>query len=577
MHHSKKILSAVLAASLCLSATFTNISTISQKASAATSAGTSTTLSIPDANIKISTKRFSNGSGVSIPLTASCCTTSGDFYICNNTGSPSISTDWVANQDMLRKRNVTFSVEISNTLISKLGATNNPDMIKKLFNIKYTARSKNASGSYRKTGSPRTVEKYTVTKMHESYQTHSGYTRYNIVANVVPFGTELKADLVVNRSYLSANAIKVNKSGAISTGDFDHAKSTVTCSNGQNIVVEFPYKKASIKVDLYENWLRTVARLASSVSDITGIKYDNVYIVIDDEQTSCPQCDHFAISDDAMNAVVRVDTGTTYNSVIPAMKNGQLDWGLMHEISHCFSFTGTEKTFAQGYNYSVDDVHTNVRGIVAFQNCSQLRNISLVLDGNNVGTYTKAMTNAANQCKGKVLFDALGVFGKYVSKNGQTGWNNLEKYFLAEDTNGALLMNNIVCDARTAMYNGGYDYNKHKFNCDDDYRFINSMYYLCKTDSSYGKNQFTKYIKEIVTPEVFVNYLDSCNSALGEASISSLKGDLNLDEKITSADKTLLNQYMNNTKGLLPQAVANADMNGDGYVDQTDVNLLSKK
>ena len=34
---------------------------------------------------------------------------------------------------------------------------------------------------------------------------------------------------------------------------------------------------------------------------------------------------------------------------------------------------------------------------------------------------------------------------------------------------------------------------------------------------------------------------------------------------------------MNNTKGILPQAVANADMNGDGYVDQTDVNLLSKK
>ena len=49
-----------------------------------------------------------------------------------------------------------------------------------------------------------------------------------------------------------------------------------------------------------------------------------------------------------------------------------------------------------------------------------------------------------------------------------------------------------------------------------------------------------------------------------------LKGDVNLDGKVTSTDLVQLKQYLIGEMEFSEQAEKNADINGDGFVTSTD-------
>jgi len=56
-----------------------------------------------------------------------------------------------------------------------------------------------------------------------------------------------------------------------------------------------------------------------------------------------------------------------------------------------------------------------------------------------------------------------------------------------------------------------------------------------------------------------------------------LKGDINLDKKVTLADVQLAMSYCNGTKTLNVHEKKIMDYNDDGYLDANDVELIQKK
>jgi len=341
-----------------------------------------------------------------------------------------------------------------------------------------------------------------------------------------------------------------------------------------------------------KNYMKMLCRYVNSLSDITGIKRKDVYVMFD-ELNGCPgeypnECPCMTIgtisSDDSVPLVLmpRSYSTTAFKNTV---KNCQLDWGMMHELSHCYSFATDNKHFASAYNYTGDDVSTNVRGVTALQNCSQLRSTYVVKGSTNVGNYTTALINATYSFEGeRPFYEVINVFGKYAKKY---GWVSLEKLY-GGDFDSPNIINGVVYGAIESLKydkNSKY-YNKDiKFTSADTYRFINNLYYLSKNASGYGKSkeQFKSFIKNFVGVNVFGDFINfkSNDSSLYEAGISDIKGDLNLDGRLTSADITEANKYFAdnynlNNNGLTPEGAFNFDMNSDGYINQEDLNKLKK-
>ncbi len=57
---------------------------------------------------------------------------------------------------------------------------------------------------------------------------------------------------------------------------------------------------------------------------------------------------------------------------------------------------------------------------------------------------------------------------------------------------------------------------------------------------------------------------------------SAIKGDINLDGRLTDADLTLLKEYLVGNQGLYGQSLRNADINGDGKITSTDTLQLKQ-
>ena len=53
-------------------------------------------------------------------------------------------------------------------------------------------------------------------------------------------------------------------------------------------------------------------------------------------------------------------------------------------------------------------------------------------------------------------------------------------------------------------------------------------------------------------------------------------GDVNLDGSVSTKDFALLKQYIDNKATLSEEAKKNADVNEDGKLDQTDVDIIMK-
>ena len=582
----KSLIAAVSALTLCITPFALNnapAATVSYAASS--TAGTASTLSIPDNNIELNLSRRRYGGGAGFAASGNGWDTSdgGNTLSSSAKYKSRVSIGWLNNGSKITKRNFYVTLQVP-----KSCTTSPRELIE--INVQYQ------EGSHSEGSMTLNNEKLQITNITPA---NSSVNKYSIVVPFSAYGDKFKVnvDFTHNGAYTLQNQLTTVSSFAVSDADIGYTHCDATYSSGESIHMLLKTDGASTEET--RQYMRMLCRYMNSLSDITGIKHKNIYVMFDEPHTTCPQCNHFVMSSDGTTVVVMMPenygnfgANSGLISYKDTLKNCQLDWGLMHELAHCYSFTSKDSRFAAVYNYSLDDAHTNARGAVALQNCAQLRNIEVVLDGHKLGKYNTALTKARDLYSSDPIFQVIGVFGKYGSTV-TDGWVKLEKYFSGtyNGENGQFespnIINGVVYGAQEVIDEKSYYWYKDiLFKSPDTYRFINSMYYLSKNAASNGygasKENFKKFLKEFAGANVFANFVKSTNkSSLGEASVSKIKGDLNLDKKVNSTDITFANRYFAdnynaNNNGLSPEGAFNFDMNSDGYINQEDLNQLKK-
>ncbi len=82
----------------------------------------------------------------------------------------------------------------------------------------------------------------------------------------------------------------------------------------------------------------------------------------------------------------------------------------------------------------------------------------------------------------------------------------------------------------------------------------------------------------IVLSTVFISNVNATGILLGALpnGTSTIYGDINGNGKINIGDALVLNQYINGERALYVSQVESCDVNADGLVDATDLNLLKQ-
>ena len=351
--------------------------------------------------------------------------------------------------------------------------------------------------------------------------------------------------------------------------------STVTDNKGQKLHMDLKMS-SDFSDSKYNSWLRNLGRYISSLSDITDIKYDNIYISFDDpsvwQPTSC--CDYIVNgSGQAVGVLIKFQPDTS-GFILNQVMNGLFDWGIMHELSHAYShLNGNNKCYEQ-FNTAGDEGLVNVRGITAIQNCSELRNINIGINGIDLGNYKHAFRNSADSYNSNGLFDQLYIYDKYANSF-KDGWNVLEKIthgadsgITSEALNGAI---QFISESGKYTY-GGYSSNSICFRTRDTIRFINVLYFLSSNHPDYGtsKDKFKKFLNDYVGIEIFAHYYRDWTQNDNYYNQSIIYSDVDGDRVFNENDLKALKSFVEGKKALTPEGVYQADYNGDGCVNEQD-------
>ena len=558
MKNLKRIAAGIMASALCFTAVpALNASQLSAYAAGQT-AGTSAALDIPDSDIQLSYTPFTDDKYIY------------DSYSIKNNGNNTYSTDWLATSNFVKQK-ITFTLTVN-----KSDKTDTPEKLRKLLkmdiNLKYQTGDREAGSdiSY----------KYREDHKYYSITLRSG-NRYSYYYEVelpyTVYGNRKKYEIVFNGDTSELRGVSNLEMHGNGNGYYSMG---VTC---KGLKLNVLYKKnPNIDNSKYYAWLRNLGRYVYSLYDITGIKPDDLYLSLGDEEAICPNADHFRISEDQNSVLVCVEPDLNAE-IDDTIQNNKMNWALMHELSHCFSYKGKKgmgtTTFAEAFNYSLDDPHTNARGATAMQNCVQLRNIGIKIDGvQDLGTYKDALSNAykykINSPDEKPIYSVIDVLGRYANTDNGNGWVNLENYFSNYYYSASSMPVEAVNSAIDFMQeNTPYSYTLdqdnttfvYMFNTGEVYRFVNSMYYLCSNTSGYGKYNFRNFLRNFVTPEVFVEYsaIANKNFELQEANINNIRGDVNNDGTVDRNDYNILYNVINGNSSIKPLGYLNADCYGD--------------
>lgn len=351
--------------------------------------------------------------------------------------------------------------------------------------------------------------------------------------------------------------------------------STVTDNKGQKLHMDLK-KNSGFSDSKYNNWLRNLGRYTSSLSAITDIKYEDIYISFDDpsvqQPTSC--CDYVVNeSGQSVGVLIKFQPDTS-GFILEQVMNGLFDWGIMHEISHAYShLNGNNKSYEQ-FNTTGDEGLVNVRGITAIQNCSELRNINIGINGIDLGSYKHAMKNSADVYGSNGLFDQLYIYDKYANSF-REGWNVLEKITHGADSgissealNGAI---QFISESGKYTY-GGWGSNSICFSTRDTLRFINVLYFLSTNHPEYGtsKDKFKKFLNDYVGIDIFAHYYRERTNNDNYYNQSIIYSDVNGDRVFNENDLLALKSFVAGKSALAPEGVYQADYNGDGCVNEQD-------
>ncbi len=602
MKNLKKVIAGVMASALCFSIAPLSATHLYASAKSSTS-GTAEALNINDSVISLSSQVCPDKVSATYKMQEAALTQSEKSYGLKKKYVSLGNSDGWLGASPLSKEKVSFTITVVNNEY-----TNTSEKIRDLLKLdihllnKTEDRQEGSPINYRYDGKQGNNYYYSITK-GGSYS--NGTVDYEIELPYTTCGDQKRFELlfwgdvsylkkVSSYAYMVGNASGYYKMSA----KYKEVKINLLIKPNTNLC-----NSISASMSCYYAWLRNLCRYAYSLYDITGIKPEQLYISIGDEEAVVANADHYRISND-QNSVLVSFGPCDYPMIEDTIRDNKMDWSVMHEISHAFSYKGNRDvngstvTFAEAYNYSLDDSHTNARGATAMQNCQQLQNIGIKIDfKQDLGTYKNALSNAyafkktQKGCEGELpIYSVIDVIGKYANTDGGNGWINLEKYFSNYFNDASSMPVYAVNTAIDYMQsNSPYSYTidpqnntfVYMLNTGEAYRFINSLYYLCSNTKDYGKNRFWDFLNNFVTPDVFKTYSAIVNSnyEIWEANKNNIRGDVNNDGYVNENDYTLLRNVINGNSSIKPLGYLNADCYGDytstRYIRMNNNDLVS--
>ena len=371
-------------------------------------------------------------------------------------------------------------------------------------------------------------------------------------------------------SKLKEHDVSVSKC-TLSAADKGYSYSTVTDGKGQRLHIAIQ-KTKDVSDARYDEWLRSLGRYISSLSDITSIEYKDIYVIFDDptvvQPTSC--CDYrYDAYGQADGILIKFpkDTSSFYCKQISA---GKLDWGIIHEISHAYSrLNGISRSY-ELFNTAGDEGLVNVRALTAIQNCSQLKNKGITINGMDLGNYMHAMRNSADSYKSNALFDQLYIYDKY-GNSFSDGWAVIEKIMLGQyGEMSSAALNGAIEFVNEA---DGYEYGSSiRFDTRDTLRFINVLYTLCINHPEFGpsREDFKRFLSEFAGIGIFAHYYNERTRNSNYYIKNNVFSDINGDRIFNADDLQALKDFVSGSGTLAPEGVYQADYNQDGYVNEKD-------
>ncbi len=310
---------------------------------------------------------------------------------------------------------------------------------------------------------------------------------YEIQYNIVSYGT----DFSITSAYFSeVENLAVSHFSYIPVSG-GYVKAQAKTPDGENLFVSV---RKDINEKIFCEWLKSITMYINSLKDVTGFSRGTMYMFMDDAECVNPYSANYKLDQkEEINGFTTFSLSAT-DEVLDFMETNphSITWCILHELSHSYACHIANNSFDTNYNYH-DEVHTNVRGITALQNCDNLHDM-LILDGEAVGTYNDIYSKRNPDSN-----DFLFYMAKKTAEIGtKYGWNKL-KFFLSADTHFSDYDHSYNCENNLAAA----DVLKNYLNLDvsvtnpEYLKFVNvlhRLYMLCWDHPEFNAEAFEKFI-----------------------------------------------------------------------------------
>ncbi len=410
----------------------------------------------------------------------------------------------------------------------------------------------------------------------------TGNNTFQVESHIIAYGTTLN---IWTKDVQFSSNTKISAT-SISGENSDYRLIKTNVSGAENVYALVPKQavlangtKQTITTVNYEKWAKRMCTYLNSLANVTGLHKGYTYISFNNDfepGAGCSDKDAYSQYDDNATCIVSYKTDYSKNTVqnIYYGRN-YMEWIELHELSHCYRYqvvNNRSNDFSAYYWPGSDETTTNVRGLTALQNCTNLKNVQVVF-GNNIGTYATILNKTMASGEKHHLFKFADSLVDFALSRGD-GWDILEHYF--KGTN-AKKMNEFSPSSLAAFQ----EYTGIKVANGADVeggtkRYVNSLCFLYMY--SWGKTTFNKY--------EFKSFLSQmANYGLTVANIQEYVtwecnedlGDINNDGEINAQDYNLLRNYILNTQSLSYAEQLRADMDKNGTLNAFDSILLKAK
>ena len=558
----KKIISGALSGAILITSSFGLNTIISFTASASYSSGAVLKMSIPNHDITFETEYKSQGMEQPTEFTSR----SGWTYEPRN---KNYNCPAGKNKQPLKKQIKSYALDRQTlnfvlTVPNRI-ETESAEKIEKLVSISVIHSN----------GSSSVYTDFTIEAEKDQKKSNAQKNVYHLKGSFISYYGESTLQLAFS-SQINDYDISISNV-SLSSANVGYIYSTVIDDKNQKLHLAIE-KSKDFSDAKYHEWLCSLGRYISSLSDISDIKYDDIYISFDDPTVSQPTscCDYIRNEDGQKVGILIKFQPQTSGYHCEQIMLDRLDWGILHEISHAYSHLNDNNKCYEAFNTIGDEGLVNVRAITALQNCSELENLNICINGIEIGSSQHALKNSADVCSYYLnsLFDQLYIYDKYANSF-KDGWATIEKIILGID--GEMSIDALNGAIQFINESGNYNYSKYgnnsiSFTSRDTIRFINVLYAMCKNHPEYGTSQkdFKNFLNDYVGIERFYHYYSEWTKTINYYNQSIIYSDIDGNRIFDIDDLQALKDFLAGERTLTPEGIYQADYNRDGYINDKD-------